>query len=48
MTTDFSLTTTADMLMLFLSMMFSQNTAAQIGSSAPLTMQVKVTDYRGY
>ena len=48
MKTDFSITTTADMRMLFLSMLFAQNFAAERGISAPATMPVTVTDYRGY
>jgi len=48
MKTDFSITTTVDMRMLFLSMLFAQNFAAGRGISAPTTMPVIVTDYRGY
>ena len=48
MKTDFSLTTTVDMRMLFLSMFFSQNFSDSRGIGMPTTMPVKVTDYRGY
>ena len=46
--TDFSLTTTVDMRMLFLSMIFAQNFSASRGIGIPSTMPVTVTDYRGY
>jgi len=48
MKTDFSLTTTVDMRMLFLSMIFSQNFSDTRGIGMPRTMPVSVTDYRGY
>jgi len=48
MKTDFSLTTTVDMRMLFLSMVFSQNFSDTRGLAMPRTMPVSVTDYRGY
>ena len=48
MKTDFSLTTTVDMRMLFLSMVFAQNFSASRGIGMPSTMPVAVTDYRGY
>lgn len=48
MKTDFSLTTTVDMRMLFLSMIFSQNFSDSRGIGMQTTMPVSVTDYRGY
>ena len=48
MKTDFSLTTTVDMKMLFLSMIFAQNFSASSGVFMPSTMPVSVTDHRGY
>jgi len=48
MKTDFSLTTTVDMRMLFLSMVFAQNFSDSRGIVMPYTMPVTVTDYRGY
>lgn len=48
MKTDFSVTTTVDMRMLFLSMVFAQDFADSNGISMPRTIPVTVTDYRGY
>ena len=48
MKTDFSLTTTGDMKMLFLSMAFAQNFSDSRGIGVPQTLPVSVTDYRGY
>ena len=48
MKTDFSLTTTVDMRMLFLSMIFAQNFSDSRGIGMPSTMPVVVTDHRGY
>jgi len=48
MKTDFSLTTTVDMRMLFLSMVFAQNFSDSRGIAMPHTMPVTVTDHRGY
>ena len=48
MKTDFSLTTTVDMRMLFLSMVFALNFSDSRGLGIPATMQVVVTDHRGY
>ncbi|MCL2820194.1 MAG: DUF5702 domain-containing protein [Oscillospiraceae bacterium] len=48
MKTDFSITTTVDMKMLFLSMFFSQKFSASNGLGMPGTMPVEVTDHRGY
>ena len=48
MKTDFSLTTTVDMRMLFLSMIFARNFSDTRGIGMPSTMPVAVTDYRGY
>jgi len=48
MKTDFSLTTTVDMRMLFLSMIFAQNYSDSKGLGMPQTMPVRVTDHRGY
>jgi hypothetical protein len=44
--TDFSVTTTVDLSMLFLSMPFAQGGVN--GVVPPKTMEVTVTDYRGY
>jgi len=48
MKTDFSLTTTADLRMLFFSMAFAQNFSDSRGIGMPRSMPVHVTDYRGY
>jgi len=48
MKTDFSITTTVDMRMLFLSMVFAQNFSDSRGLGIPNTMPVVVTDHRGY
>jgi len=48
MKTDFSITTTADVRMLFLSMVFAQNFSDSRGIGMPSTMPVTATDYRGY
>jgi len=48
MKTDFSLTTTVDMRMLFLSMLFAQDFSNKRGIGMPATMPVVVTDHRGY
>jgi len=48
MKTDFSLTTTVDMRMLFLSMLFSQDFSNTRGLGMPSVMPVTVTDHRGY
>jgi len=48
MKTDFSLTTTVDMRMLFLSMVFAQNFSDSRGIGMPSTIPFAVTDYRGY
>jgi len=48
MKTDFSLTTTVDMRMLFLSMLFAQDFSNTRGIGMPSTMPVVVTDHRGY
>ena len=48
MKTDFSLTTTVDMKMLFLSMAFAQNFSDSRGIGMPSTMPVVVADHRGY
>jgi hypothetical protein len=48
MKTDFFLTTTVEMRMLFLSMVFAQNFSNSRGIGMPSTMPVTVTDYRGY
>ena len=48
MKTDFSLTTTVDLRMLFLSMIFAQNFSNSRGIGFPVTMPVSVTDHRGY
>ena len=48
MKTDFCLTTTVDMRMLFLSMIFAQNFSDSKSIGMPITMPVTVTDHRGY
>ncbi|MCL2663179.1 MAG: DUF5702 domain-containing protein [Oscillospiraceae bacterium] len=48
MKTDVSLTTTAEMRMLFLSMIFAQNFSDTRGIGIPSTMPLVVTDRRGY
>jgi len=48
MKTDFSITTTIDLRMLFLSMAFAQNFSDSRGIGIPQTMPVSVTDHRGY
>ena len=48
MKTDFSITTTVDLRMLFLSMVFAQEFSDSRGIGMPQTMPVRVTDYRGY
>jgi len=48
MKTDISLTTTVDMRMLFLSMIFAQNFSDTRGIGIPSTMPMVVTDQRGY
>jgi len=48
MKTDFSLTATADMRMLFLSMLLAQNFSSSRGIGISATMPVTVTDHRGY
>lgn len=48
MKTDFSITTTVNLRMLFLSMPFAQRERGAIGVVPPRTMPVTVTDYRGY
>ena len=48
MKTDFSLTTTVDMRMLFLSMLFARDFSDSRGIGMPSTMPVTVTDHRGY
>ena len=48
MKTGFSLTATADLRMLFLSMVFAQNFSNARGVGIQATMPIKVTDYRGY
>jgi hypothetical protein len=48
MKTDFHLTTTVNMRMLFLSMLFAQNFSDGRGIGMPTTMPVTVTYYRGY
>jgi len=48
MKTDFSLTTTVDLRMLFLSMLFAQNFSDSRGIGMPSAMPVIVTDHRGY
>jgi len=48
MKTGFSITTTVDMRMLFLSMVFAQNFSDSRGIGMPRTVPIIVTDYRGY
>ncbi|MDR2599903.1 MAG: DUF5702 domain-containing protein [Oscillospiraceae bacterium] len=48
MRTDFAVTTTVNMRMLFLSMGFAQNFSNSRGIGMPRTMPISVTDYRGY
>lgn len=48
MKTDFSLTTSVDMRMLFLSMIFAQNFSNSRGIGMPTQTPITVTDYRGY
>ena len=48
MKTDFSLTTTAELRMMFLSMPFSQKFSLSRGFIAPSSILIGVTDYRGY
>ena len=48
MKTDFSITTSVDMRMLFLSMVFSQDFSNSRGIGMPSQIPVTVTDYRGY
>ena len=48
MKTDFGITTTVDLRMLFLSMPFALNFSDRRGIGMPGTMPVAVTDYRGY
>jgi len=48
MKTDFSITTTVDMRMLFLSMVFAQNFSDSRGIGMPTTMPIVATDHRGY
>jgi len=48
MKTDFSLTTTVDMRMLFLSMVFAQNFSDSRGIGMPTAVQIVTTDHRGY
>ena len=48
MKTDFSLCTTVDMRMLFLSMVFAQDFSSSRGIGMQTTMPVTVTDHRGY
>jgi len=48
MKTDFDLTTTVDMKMLFLSMIFARNFSDSRGLGMQTTMPVTVTDHRGY
>ena len=48
MKTDISLTTTVDMRMLFLSMIFAQNFSDTRGIGIPATMPLVITDRRGY
>lgn len=48
MRTDLSITTNADMRMLFLSMIFAQNFADSRGVSMPPSIRISATDYRGY
>ena len=46
--TDFLISTTAHMRMLFLSMIFAQRFADSRGINMPITREVTVVDYRGY
>jgi len=48
MKTDFSITTTVDMRMLFFSMIFAQNFSESRSIGMPQTMPVTLTDHRGY
>jgi hypothetical protein len=48
MKTDFSITTTAEMRMLFLSMPLAINYAADRGLAVPTLMPISMTDHRGY
>jgi len=48
MRTDFSLTTTADLRMLFLSMVFAQNFSDSRAIGIPASMPIRATDIRGY
>ena len=48
MGTDFRITTTVNMRMLFLSMIFAQNFSDSRGIGMPASMPIVVTDYRGY
>ena len=48
MQTDFSITTTADLRMLFLSLPIARNYSAQNGIAIPGTIPITVTDHRGY
>ena len=48
MKTDFSLTTTVDLRMLFFSMLFAQDFSDSRGIGIQSTMPLRVTDYRGY
>lgn len=48
MKTDFSITTSVDMKMLFLSMAFARNFSDTRGIGMPTKIPITVTDYRGY
>jgi hypothetical protein len=48
MRTDFAITTTVNIRMLFLSMGFAQNFSNSRGIGMPRTMPISVTDFRGY
>jgi len=48
MKTDFSLTTSVDMRMLFLSMIFAQDFSDTAAIGMPIRMPVRLTEYRGY
>jgi hypothetical protein len=48
MKTDFSITTSVNMKMLFLSMAFARNFSDTRGIGMPTTIPITVTDYRGY
>ena len=48
MKTDFSITTSVNMKMLFLSMAFARNFSDTRGIGMPATIPITVTDYRGY